>query len=125
MTATDTPRTTRWRSSAVALAILGGAAALSGCSAEPEYRRNGYATREACLRDYPPSECSAATGNSGGFFFLGPWYSPNRALARAGDPGPGATAVDGTSKAAASTNAASTRRGGFGATGRSYGYRGG
>ena len=117
----------RWRSRAVVLVVLGSSAAIAGCSnqtnREETYKRNGYETREACLRDYPPEQCQEARSGGGGLMFLGPWYMANRARAMANDPGPGATAINGRSQAG--TSEMQTRRSGFGSTGRSAGFRGG
>ncbi len=109
----------RWRTSTVVLVTLGAAAALSGCAREPEYARNGYLSREACLQDYPPQHCSDRT--YGGYYY-GPSYATRRAGAAPDDPGPGrSAATTGTSiYADANARQASTSRGGFGATGRSY-----
>jgi hypothetical protein len=114
----------RWRSATVTLVVLGAATAgVAACSRDDDtYRRNGYATREACMKDYQPEQCKEEA-RSGGFGYFGPWYMSNRARAAPGDPGPGATAVDGRSQAANQT--AQTRRGGFGATASSRGFRGG
>jgi len=108
----------RWRSSAVALVALGAAAGVSGCSPQPEYRRNGYASRADCLRDYPAHQCES-TRSGGGFYYYGPWYGDRRG-ATATDPGPGATAVDGRSQVADPARSA-TRRGGFGRASGSHG----
>lgn len=107
------------RSRNVRLVLIGaaGLALLSaaGCTDRRESKRNQYASREDCLKDYPENQCTNARGTviPGGGFWYGPWYG--RAVARAGmvDPGPGATAVQGRS---AFATASETRRGGFGAT---------
>lgn len=121
----------RWRTKAVALVVMGGAAGagLAACADEREtYQRNGYATREDCLKDYPPEQCQTAQAGSG-FMFLGPWYMANRLRAPAGDPGPGLTAGTGNRSTAAAGSASDRRQtataGGFGATGRNSGFRGG
>lgn len=114
---------TRWRSRALVLVVLGAGATQAACSRDVNtYQRNGYATREACLRDYPPDLCREERVG-GGVGIFGPWYMGNRMRASPGDPGPGATAVNGQSQAAAQT--VETRRSGFGSTGRSMGFRGG
>jgi hypothetical protein len=114
----------RWRSRTVVLVVLGAGAAVAGCSREADsQKRNGYATREACLRDYSPEQCREERTSNGGMMIFGPWYMANRARALVGDPGPGATAVNGQSQAA--STGVQTRRSGFGATGRSAGFRGG
>jgi hypothetical protein len=105
----------RWRTSTVALLTLGAAAGLSSCAREPEYARNGYATRQACLQDYGPEQCSS--GAVGGYYY-GPRYAVHGPDRLAGDPGPGrSAAATGTSLLA---HHSATTRGGFGATGRSY-----
>jgi hypothetical protein len=83
-----------------------------------EMRRNVYANRADCERDYPPppDRCDQDNGgsntNSGGHvFFHGPYYSANRSSAPAGDPGPGRS---GATRASFETS----YRGGFGAIGR-------
>lgn len=115
-------RQVRWRSSVVALAALGATASLAGCSPQPEYRRNGYSSRADCLRDYPSGPCEGS--RSAGGHFYGPWYGGSQRALPANDPGPGASAVNGRSQLA-DPSASVTRRGGFGATGRAGGYRGG
>jgi len=112
----------RWRSSAVALAALGAAAGVAGCNPQPEYRRNGYASRADCLRDYPANQCES-TRSGGVSYFYGPWYG-NQRTATTNDPGPGATAVNGRSQSADPAGSVA-RRGGFGGTGRSSGFHGG
>jgi hypothetical protein len=77
-------------------------------------RRNLYADRAACERDYPPSECEPTqpTGGTGrGWGYRGPYYSANRASPPAGDPGPGRSGV-------APASFESSVRGGFGGFGR-------
>ncbi|HVH81890.1 MAG TPA: hypothetical protein VM782_21000 [Stellaceae bacterium] len=81
-----------------------------------EMRRNVYASRADCERDYPSSECqsqnSGGGGSSGGGGgYHGPYYSTSRSQATADDPGPGRI---GSSRAAVETS----YRGGFGAFGR-------
>jgi|SRR5215469_3304381 len=86
--------------------------------AEVEMRRNLYADRAACERDYPPAQCeptySGGSGSSGYYYsgssYHGPSYATNRSDAAAGDPGPGRT---GAAHGAYTTS----YRGGFGAFG--------
>lgn len=74
-------------------------------------RRNYYASRQACERDYDTAQCSS--GSSGGYY--GPrFYGDTRT---ADDPGPGRTAEGGQSRAASAVHAS---RGGFGSTGRGH-----
>jgi hypothetical protein len=111
------------RSNAVGLTILGLVATVGiadkAIPQPTEMRRNLYANRVDCERDYPPppNRCdqdnggSNTTGGGHGGSFHGPYYSANRSTVPAGDPGPGrmgATAV------AHETS----YRGGFGAIGR-------
>ena len=101
------------RSNAVLLTLIGLPAAV--IIAEPfipqgqEVRRNLYADRGGCERDYSPQQCQPGSGSSGGWH--GPYYSSNRYSAAAGsDPGPGRSGA---------THAVETStRGGFGAFGR-------
>ena len=111
------------KSSARVTLVLLGVAALTGCSREPQSRRDVYASREDCLADWgnKPDDCTPATDrprHSGGFFFYGPMYAG--ALSRFGSTGwtgsgarPGSHAVDSTAPHSSVT------RGGFGTTGRS------
>jgi hypothetical protein len=112
----------RWRSSAVTLVVIG-VAGVASCSPEPQtYRRNLYATKGDCYRDYGPADCEASSYRAGYFFGAPYWVGGGRRPA--GDPGPGASAVNGRSGVALAVS--DPVRGGFGATGRSYsGSRGG
>ena len=77
-----------------------------------EMRRNVYANRADCERDYRSDQCQQNTGGSGGGgWYHGPYYSANRTGAPSGDPGPGRV---GATRAAYETS----YRGGFGAFGR-------
>lgn len=121
-----------WSSGKVALSLLTftGAVALSACQPQSSTggdRRNQYGSRAECEADYSPKECEPQARSGGGFFFLGPVYPGNwgqrgaAAFANGGGPGRAALA-SGTGIVAHPTQ---TVRGGFGATGRSYSYRGG
>jgi hypothetical protein len=104
------------RSTIVTLTVVGMVAAVSiADEAIPqgvEMRRNVYADRTACERDYTASQCEANSGGGGsGGGYYGPYYSARRGSAAAGDPGPGRTI--GT-RASYETS----YRGGFGAFGR-------
>ena len=106
------------RSTIVTLTIVGLVAGVSiADKAIPqgvETRRNLYADRAACERDYPPSQCQQNSGSGGGGSgggYHGPYYSANRSNAAAGDPGPGRI---GGNRVAYETS----YRGGFGAFGR-------
>lgn len=112
----------RWRSRAVTLVLLGAGAA--ACAPEPQYRRNTYASREECLRDYSPGQCEPH-GTRG---FIGPFFWVGGGARPLVDPGPGASARDGRSSVAAGVTAPAPQsavRGGMGATGRNGGYSGG
>jgi hypothetical protein len=106
------------RSKIVGLTVLGLVAtvAIADEAIPPsvEMRRNLYADRAACERDYPPSQCqnnygNGSSGYSGGWH--GPYYSSSRANAAADDPGLGRS---GASQVSYETS----HRGGFGAIGR-------
>jgi hypothetical protein len=121
----------RWRSAAVTLVVLGGAASCGQGPQESFYSRNMYADREACLRDYVASDCEPDRANSfGAGYFYGPYFWVGGARP-AYDPGPGATAVSGRSSVSArvsepmAVTSPPPSRGGFGATARYGGYRGG
>jgi hypothetical protein len=79
-------------------------------------RRNNYADRAACERDYPPDQCQSSSsgggsyGGSGGGFH-GPYYTASRSTAPAGDPGPGRSGI-------APASVETSVRGGFGSFGR-------
>lgn len=81
-------------------------------------RRNLYASRSECERDYTPRQCepessggSAGSGGSGGHY-RGPYYSASRSSAAADDPGAG------RSNGSRAISVESSTRGGFGAFGR-------
>jgi hypothetical protein len=103
------------RSNIVTLTVIGLVVAVSiADEAIPqgvEMRRNVYAGRADCERDYPPSQCEPQNSGGGGVGYHGPYYSASRSSATAGDPGPGRTV--GT-RASYETS----YRGGFGAFGR-------
>lgn len=80
-----------------------------------EMRRNLYANRADCERDYSTNQCqpsstggSSGTGGGGGYH--GPYYRANRVSAPVEDPGPGRI---GATHASYETS----YRGGFGAFG--------
>lgn len=109
------------RSNIVILSLMGVAGAgIIAAEAFPgtEMRRNLYADRASCERDYSPAQCdrsgSTVTYTHVGYYggdWRGPEYAANRGSVPAGDPGPGRTGVH------AST--VSSVRGGFGGFGRS------
>ena len=111
------------RSKTVMLSVLGLVATVAiADKAIPQgtdMRRNLYASRADCERDYPPSQCEAHNsggsgsggGHGGGGSYHGPYYNANRNTAAAGDSGPGRT---GTARISYETS----YRGGFGAFGR-------
>lgn len=108
----------RWRSASVSLVLIGAAAGLASCGpSEPGYyRRNVYASKADCYRDYGPRDCEV--GYTG--YYYGAHYWAFGGARPANDPGAGASAVNGRSQIA--TAVSDPVRGGFGATGR--GYRG-
>jgi hypothetical protein len=78
-----------------------------------EMRRNRYADRAACERDYPPSQCQDDPGGGGSGYigtWHGPYYTSSRANAAVDDPGPGRTGVSHVSYE-------TSYRGGFGSIG--------
>ena len=86
------------RSTIVGLTLIGlplGAVALGNVMpAGQEMRRNLYADRAACERDYSPTQCQQRTGSgsssTGGWH--GPYYYANRSVTEArSDPGAGRT----------------------------------
>jgi hypothetical protein len=106
------------RSNVVTLTVIGMVAAVSIADETipqgVEMRRNLYANRAACERDYPPSQCGANSGGSTGLTgggYYGPYYSANPSAASAGDPGSGRTMGSRVSYE-------TSYRGGFGAFGR-------
>lgn len=107
------------RSNAITLTVLGVVGAVwiadEVIPEGVEMRRNTYADRAACERDYQPSQCEPqGTVGSGGVYYggyYGPYYSASRANATASDPGPGRTG--GLARAAVTTS----YRGGFGSFG--------
>lgn len=109
------------RSTAVTLSLLGiaGAATIGdNLTRNPEMRRNFYADRAACERDYTPAQCEASGSTSyNNVTYYHGWYGPsyavNRGSAAAGDPGPGR--IGGIATAVHSASSVSGR-GGFGGT---------
>ncbi len=105
------------RSTVVALTLIGvpfaAGAALYELRGRSDMRRNFYADRAACERDYSPKQCDATTApHSSGLGYVHGWYGPLYAADRAGaaarsDAGPGRVG-SATSVATVST------RGGFG-----------
>jgi hypothetical protein len=76
----------------------------------PLMKRNIYATRAACERDYSPAQCTFDTGGSHVSFY-GPSYNADRSAPAARSyPGPGRVGGLATS--------VSSHRGGFGGFGR-------
>jgi hypothetical protein len=127
------PEKKDWSSAIVTLSLLsvGTALVVSSCQPERQARdeavRNQYATRQECEADYSERECEMQPRNGGSYVYLGPsyygnWrsYGPN---AFAGGGGPGRAALASPNGVVA--HPTQTTRGGFGATGRSYAYRGG
>lgn len=100
------------RSNAVTLTVLGVIGAVwildEVIPEGVEMRRNTYADRVACERDYPPSQCEPQ-GTAGVYYSS--YYYASGATATAGDPGPGRTG--GIARASFTTS----YRGGFGAFG--------
>ena len=109
------------RSQAVMLTLVGlpvAAVVLSNAFPGQQMRRNLYADRAACERDYRPDQCqpnsgsgTGSSGYSGYHGYHGPYYYGNRSAAAArSDPGPGRSGV--------ATRTEVSTRGGFGAFGR-------
>lgn len=109
------------RSTVVTLALVGvvGGVAIHDDLRTAEMRRNYYADRAACERDYSVAQCemTSETVYSSGTTFYHGWYGPSYAADRSsvsvGDPGPGR--VGGIATAVHSGAGVSTR-GGFGGT---------
>ena len=106
------------RSNAITLTVLGvvGAVWIADeiIPEGVEMRRNSYADRAACERDYPPSQCQPQGTVGGGVYYgsyYGPYYSASSSSASVSDPGPGRTG--GIARASYTTS----YRGGFGAFG--------
>ncbi|MBV9829809.1 MAG: hypothetical protein JO001_29665 [Alphaproteobacteria bacterium] len=109
------------RSSTVILTLVGlsvGAVAVANAFPDRQVKRNLYADRAACERDYSAAQCEAPSGGTGphtggstGYFWHGPYYSSDRSSgSAASDPGPGRTGQI--------TRTEISTRGGFGAIGR-------
>jgi hypothetical protein len=101
------------RRSTVVILTLAGVAGAIGIAAEAfpgtDMRRNLYADRAACERDYTPQQCQPASRGGGSFTYIsysGPEYTANRSAAPSGDPGPGRTGIH--------ASVVSSVRGGFG-----------
>jgi hypothetical protein len=105
----------RRRSKIVMWSLIGlpvGALALGEAFPGQQMRRNLYADRAACERDYSAAQCETNSG-SGAYsgFYHGPYYIADRTTAAArGDAGPGRTGQV--------TAGEVSTRGGFGAFGR-------
>lgn len=109
----------RWRSASVTLVLVG--AGIAACTPEPTYRRNVYASRKDCTRDYAAEICGPASPGMHGFY--GPIFWAGGGRRPVGDPGPGASApANASSRYALQVSAPmrASERGGFGDTGRSY-----
>ena len=109
----------RKRSQAVILTMVGlpvAAIAIGNAFPPQQMRRNLYADRAACERDYRPDQCQSnsasgtgSSGYTGGFH--GPYYYANRSSSAArSDPGPG--------RSGSAISVQASTRGGFGAFGR-------
>ena len=106
------------KSTAVTLVVCG-VAALSGCSREPQTRRDVYASQQDCLADWgnKPEDCKPATEPrhaSSGF-----WYGPAYGF-RSGGSGSTWTSPASGGRSIGSTSSG-VSRGGFGASGHSSG----
>jgi hypothetical protein len=108
------------RSNIVTLTLIGlpvGAVVLGNIiPAGQTVRRNLYADRTACERDYGPEHCQSSTSGSSGLtsssVWYGPYYFANRSSPEARtDPGPGRGV-------APRSGVETSTRGGFGAFGR-------
>jgi hypothetical protein len=113
----------KWRSKTLPIIALGAVVAtLSACAPrEQSLRRNAYASREDCARDYSDAQCEARGASGGGYY--GPYYGGGGSAARP-DPGPGRTARNGQSPFEVTIgDDRTTQRGGFGDTARSDGGR--
>lgn len=106
------------RSTIVTLTVLGLFASLfvadKAIPQGTEMRRNVYANRADCERDYSSNQCQQNSGGGtggGGGGYHGPYYRANRTAAPVDDPGPGRT---GATRVSYETS----YRGGFGAFGR-------
>jgi hypothetical protein len=89
-------------------------------STGPETRRNYYADRAACERDYSAGQCEVG-GNTTSHGYAHGWYGPsylsNRSLAGSRDPGPGRV---GGLASAVHTSTSTSSRGGFGGTAHAW-----
>lgn len=105
------------RSRLVVVTFVGMAGVAAAVAAMPEsqtVRRNLYGDRASCERDYSPAQCEPRGGGGGGVGggrWMGPEYYEDRRLPEASrDPGPG--------RAGLAQGVRTSKRGGFGATGR-------
>jgi hypothetical protein len=105
----------RRRSLLVNLTALGvaGAVAVPYLPQGNELRRNVYADRESCVRDYSPDQCEPPSSSSavGHGSWRGPGYYSDRSLPEAkADPGAGRIGLSGGTETSV--------RGGFGRIGQ-------
>ncbi|MDK2122859.1 hypothetical protein [Parachitinimonas caeni] len=114
------------RKSKLVVLTLIGSATLAGCSEQVQTKRNMYASREDCLKEWPPEDCREESyrrsNGSTGYSYWGPHYTSNgrvfhyngRESMRYGKL---------SSSRAISTSHSSVSRGGFGSIG--HGSHGG
>ena len=123
------PNHPRKSSQQVTLVLLG-AAALVACSQDDQtLRRDVYATRDDCVKDWgdevkcEQTPATAHGGSHGGLFWFGPAYrSGQYGSSRIAAP---AASVDSARPGSRALFTSHVSRGGFGATGAAHGFGGG
>jgi uncharacterized protein YgiB involved in biofilm formation len=120
------------KSSARVTLVLVGAAALAACSHDDEtLRRDLYASKNDCVRDWgdeqkceaKPAESGGSAGHGGGFYWFGPSYRSGQFGSSSVSRTPGT--VDAARAGSHAVGTAHVSRGGFGSSGASHSSSGG
>jgi uncharacterized protein YgiB involved in biofilm formation len=112
------------KSSARVTLVLLGAAALAACGQQDEaMRRDVYANKDDCIKDWgddlqcDPQVASAPTAGGPHLFWLGPAYGPGYWRPR---PGPAGDAVGDARPGSRAIGSSAVSRGGFGGSGAAH-----
>jgi uncharacterized protein YgiB involved in biofilm formation len=120
------------KSSARVTLVLLGAAALTACGNDDEtLRRDVYASKNDCVRDWgdeqkceaKPAESSAGNGHGGGFYYFGPSYRSGQFGSSSLTRAPGT--IEGARSGSHAVATTHVSRGGFGSSGSAHSTSGG